>query len=264
MTLAEEPPHVAEGRLPNGGRAYVGGDLVPVVEEEALEREHVVAIRAIERGETVVSAHAPRQRLFDHPDGEAKRDAHVELDVLRGRQRRIESAHLGEHAPADERARRCEGGLSKDVLEDPSIDRQVGTHPLAAGYASVHYFGHGTPNATWRMAGPLAHFAKAVRSPDLILTVAEWVAFHPAGFEGPEDIRHAAATCTQKKTVIAGVDPVAIDAWAVRNLFTDVPSGNKKELLDLDDPSSMFSKFLRYYREVRGSGTLDASLVDVA
>lgn len=141
---------------------------------------------------------------------------------------------------------------------------RLGTHPLAAGYASVHYFGHGTPNATWRMAGPLAHFAKSVRAPDLIVTVAEWVAFHPVGFEGPEDIRHSAATCTQKKTVIAGVDPVAIDAWAVRNLFADVPSSGKKELLDLDDPSSMFSKFLRYYREVRGSGTLDASLVEVA
>lgn len=141
---------------------------------------------------------------------------------------------------------------------------RLGTHPLAAGYASVHYFGHGRPSATWRMAGPLAYLAREVRSPDLILTVAEWVAFDRAGYAGPEDIRHAAETCTQARTVIAGTDPVAIDAWAVRNLMADVPSANKKALLDLDDPESMFTKFLRYYREVRGGGTLEPSLIDVA
>ncbi len=141
---------------------------------------------------------------------------------------------------------------------------RLGTHPLAAGYASVHYFGHGRPSATWRMAGPLAHFAKHVRSPDLILTVAEWVAFSPVGYASEEDIRHSGQTCTQKKTIICGTDPVAIDTWAVRNLFADVPSANKQALLDLDDPNAMFTKFLRYYREVRGSGTLEPSLIELA
>lgn len=141
---------------------------------------------------------------------------------------------------------------------------RLGTHPLASGYASVHYFGHGRPSATWRMAGPLAHFAREVRSPDLILTVAEWVAFDRAGYAGTEDIRHSADTCSQTKTIIAGVDPVAVDVWAVRNLLADVPSANKKALLDLDDPDAMVTKFLRYYREVRGKGTLESSLVDVA
>lgn len=141
---------------------------------------------------------------------------------------------------------------------------RLGTHPLAAGYASVHYFGHGRPSATWRMAGPLAHLAREVRAPDLILTVAEWVAFDRAGYTGSEDIRHAAETCTQKKTILCGTDPVAIDAWAVRNLMADVPSANKKALMDLDDPASMFTKFLRYYREVRGGGTLEPSLIEIA
>jgi Domain of unknown function (DUF362) len=141
---------------------------------------------------------------------------------------------------------------------------RLGTHPLAAGYASVHYFGHGAPSATWRMAGPLAYLAREVRAPDLILTVAEWVAFDRAGYTGNLDIRHAAETCTQTKTIIAGTDPVAIDTWAVRNLMADVPSANKKALMDLDDPDAMFTKFLRYYREVRGGGTLDTSLIDVA
>jgi hypothetical protein len=67
----------------------------------------------------------------------------------------------------------------------------LGTHPRASEYASVHYFGRGTPSAMWRMAGPLAHFARRVRAPDLILLVAEWVAFAPAGWdEEKEDIRH--------------------------------------------------------------------------
>jgi hypothetical protein len=32
---------------------------------------------------------------------------------------------------------------------------------------------------------------------------------------------------------------------------------------DLDDPSSKVVKFLRYYREVYGAGTLDPTLVQV-
>jgi hypothetical protein len=141
---------------------------------------------------------------------------------------------------------------------------ELGTHPLARGYRSVHYFGRGRPSATWRMAGPLAHFAREVRAPDLILTVAEWVAFRPAGWSGAEDIRHAAETCARKRAVIAGTDPVAIDAWAVRNLFGDLKTADFRGNLDLDHPDSLFSKFVRYYREVYGRGTIDPALVDVS
>lgn len=140
-----------------------------------------------------------------------------------------------------------------------------GTHPLVRGYASVHYFGRGKPSATWRMAGPLAQLARVVRSPDLILLVAEWVAFSPPGFDGEkDDIRHSAATCVQKKTVVLGTDPVAIDAWAVRNLMMDTPSESLKTDLDLDNPDSKVSKFLRYYRQVYEKGTLDPKLIEVA
>lgn len=142
---------------------------------------------------------------------------------------------------------------------------ELGTHPLARGYASVHYFGRGNPSATWRMGGPLAHFAREVRSPDLILTVAEWVAYAPAGWDSERaDIRHAADTCVQRKTIVAGTDPVAIDTWAARNVMADVPSGWKNERLDLDNPNATLTKFLRYYRQVYERGTLDASLIDVA
>lgn len=141
----------------------------------------------------------------------------------------------------------------------------LGTHPLARGYASVHYFGRGNPTASWRMAGPLAHFAREVRAPDLILLVAEWIAYEPAGFDDArEDTRHSAASCVNTKTIIAGTDPVAIDTWAVRHLLARTPSINKKTDLDLDNPDSKVSKFLRYYRQVYGMGTLDPALVEVA
>jgi hypothetical protein len=136
----------------------------------------------------------------------------------------------------------------------------LGTHELARGYASVHYFGQGSPSATWRMAGPLAQLARDVRAPDLILSVAEWVAFEPANATA-EDLRHSAATCTQTRTVVAGRDPVAIDAWLVRNLMAETPSVNRKAHFDLDDPNAKFTKFLRYYREVRGVGAIDPALI---
>jgi hypothetical protein len=141
----------------------------------------------------------------------------------------------------------------------------LGTHPLARGYQSVHYFGMGHPSATWRMAGPLAQLAREVRKPDLVLTVAEWVAFKASVEEDEkaEDSRHSAATCMQTKTVIAGVDPVAIDVWAIRHLMSATPSANKKDHFDLDDPNTKISKFLRYYRQVYGAGTLDPALVEV-
>lgn len=141
---------------------------------------------------------------------------------------------------------------------------ELGTHPLARGYRSVHYFGRGSPSATWRLAGPLAQFAREVRAPDLILLVADWVAFQPPGFEGPEDIRHSAATCARKRTVIAGTDPVAIDAWAVRNLMAEFPGAREGGDLALDHPDSKVSRFLRYYREVWGRGTLSSELIEVS
>jgi hypothetical protein len=68
----------------------------------------------------------------------------------------------------------------------------------------------------------------------------------------------------QKKTIVLGTDPAAIDTWAVRNLMMATPSGNKKAHFDLDDPEAKFTKFLRYYRQIYGKGTLDPNLIDVA
>ncbi|WP_428267846.1 DUF362 domain-containing protein [Haliangium sp.] len=139
----------------------------------------------------------------------------------------------------------------------------MGTHPLARGYRSVHYFGH--PDASWRLAGPLAHFARAVRAPDLHLTVAEWVGVTPTPeWDGEvEDIRLSARAAHRVGAVVAGTDPVAIDAWCCRNLLAPL-GGARGHLYDLDDPDSKALKFLREYRRVLGAGTLDPSLISVA
>jgi uncharacterized protein DUF362 len=146
-------------------------------------------------------------------------------------------------------------------IVDMSAGR-LGTHPAARGYQSVHYFGE--PSASWRMAGPLADFARKVRAPDLYLTVAEWVGAQPAGWApaGEVDLRHAAECAHRTRTVVAGVDPVAVDSWVVRNLLMPIRGLGFAEY-DLDSEHSKVTRFLRYYREVYGSGTLDAGLVQV-
>ncbi len=144
----------------------------------------------------------------------------------------------------------------------------LGNHPRVAGYQSVHYFGRtGRPAAekdpTWRMAGPLAYWNNQVRRADLYLTVAEWVAVTPTtGYNGEDDMRHHAACAVKTGHVVAGTDPVAIDAWCVKHLVAPV-AGKYKDMLALDNPDAKVSRFLRYFRQVAGWGTLDESLVTV-
>lgn len=139
---------------------------------------------------------------------------------------------------------------------------EVGTHPLGRGFRSVHYFGKGAPSAWWRMAGPLAHFANTVRAPDLIISVAQWVAFTP---EQPisGDIRMEAASAAPMRTTVAGEDPVAIDGWLCRNVMSQVPTVNFARMLDVDDAQTTVAKFLRYFVQVRGSGALSPDVIDV-
>jgi len=146
----------------------------------------------------------------------------------------------------------------------------LGSHPRVRDYTSIHYFGRlpemsGERSPTWRMAGPLAYFAEHVRKPDLYLTVAEWLAITPAGGypEEEDDMRQHAACRVSAKTIVAGADPVAIDAWCTRNLLMP-NAGKHRAMLDLDDPNAKVTKFLRYFRQTARKGTLDPSLVDVA
>ncbi|MBI4512021.1 MAG: DUF362 domain-containing protein [Deltaproteobacteria bacterium] len=146
-------------------------------------------------------------------------------------------------------------------IVDMSAGR-MGSHPLARDYRSVHYFG--SPGASWRMAGPLAQFAREVRAPDLYITVAEWVAITPTKDWNSEtaDIRLAKESAFHVNTVVAGADPVAIDWWCAKKLVMPLP-GARNHLYDLNDPGSMLTKFLRYYREVNQKGTMDDSLIEV-
>ena len=147
---------------------------------------------------------------------------------------------------------------------------RFGTDPRTAGYNSIHYFGN--PEATWRMAGPLAHFAREVRTPDLYLAVAEWVACspgddHPTWDGDAMDPRLEEASAHRTSTVIGGTDAVAIDWWAAKNVLgpvADAIGGRRRASIDLRDPDSKLSRFLRYYREVYGGGTMDDALITVA
>lgn len=138
---------------------------------------------------------------------------------------------------------------------------RFGLDPRTRDYQSVHFFG--SPDSMWRMAGPLAHFAKRVRAPDLYLTAAEWVGATPAaGWNREADIRLDASSAVRTRTVVAGRDPVAMDTWCVRHLLMPV-AGAQRKVYDLDDENSTVTKFLRYYRQVYGSGTMDLELVHV-
>jgi hypothetical protein len=147
-------------------------------------------------------------------------------------------------------------------LVDMSAGRR-GTDPRVRDYQSVHYFGE--PGASWRMAGPLAYFAREVRTPDLYITCAEYTGVTPAGgLPGADpDLRIEAGSAMHTRTVVAGTDPVAIDAWVARNLLMP-HAGKNRASHDLDDPDAMLTKFLRHYREVFQSGTLDPALIETA
>jgi len=146
----------------------------------------------------------------------------------------------------------------------------LGNHPRVRGYQSVHYFGRlpeisGERSPTWRMAGPLAFFGDKVRKADLYVTVAEWVAMVPdSGYdEAAEDMRQARSCAVKTQRVVVGADPVAIDSYCAREVLLPNASKNRA-MLDLADPDSKASRFLRYFRQVAGRGTLDPALVTVA
>ncbi|HEY0193273.1 MAG TPA: DUF362 domain-containing protein [Kofleriaceae bacterium] len=146
---------------------------------------------------------------------------------------------------------------------------KLGTDPRTAAYNSIHYFGN--PEATWRMAGPLAHFAREVRAPDLYLAVAEWVAIRPAADatwdDDAMDARLAAESAHRANTIIAGADPVAIDYWAAKNVLTPIATelgARGRGQFDVTDPDSKLSRFLRDYRQVYKAGTMTDELISVA
>jgi hypothetical protein len=146
---------------------------------------------------------------------------------------------------------------------------RFGTDPRTDGYQSVHYFGN--PDASWRMAGPLAHFAREVRTPDLYVAIAEWVALEPppgvAWDADHQDIRLEAATAHRANTIVAGTDAVAVDWWCAKNVLMPLAQRtNSRGLADLDlqNPDSKLSRFLRYYREVYRGGTMDDALITAA
>ena len=90
------------------------------------------------------------------------------------------------------------------------------------------------------------------------------MAAHPDGAWDDEtkDIRLEEASAHRVGAIVAGKDPVAVDTYCGRNLLMPI-KGARQAMYNLDDPDSKLSRFLRYYREVYKSGTLDPALIDV-
>lgn len=192
--------------------------------------------------------------MIDLKEGVLRREGNALVSIPR-KLTWISMTTVNEHASTGMTAC-CKSAMG---VVDMSAGR-LGTHPRASRFRSVHYFG--MPEASWRMAGPLAEFARVIRAPDLYLAVAEWVAVTPkGGLPNDTDSRLEAASAHQARTVVAGTDAVAIDAWCTRNLLFPI-DGPNKENLDLSRPDAKTTRFLRYYREVMRSGTLDESLID--
>jgi hypothetical protein len=263
------PNELAEGTWHDPGRAHgvYGGDgRAPIAPGETRDGYHWDFARAfrlkrswVDHAQTPLSwpvFTSPRSGLLiDFKDGVIKREGEKRVPA----QRKLTWINM---TTANQHNDTGFTGCCKSAMGVVDMSAGwLGTDPRVRGYQSVHFFGF--PDALWRMAGPLADFAKRVRAPDLYLAVAEWVAATPpSGWREGADIRIEASSAFRKRTVVAGTDPVAIDSWCVRNLLMPI-GGADRGIYDLDDDDSMVVKFLRYYREVHGAGTLDPALIEV-
>lgn len=110
------------------------------------------------------------------------------------------------------------------------------------------------------MAGPLAHFATKVRSPDLILSIAEWVAVPPPWGVGQRAERHPPGGIIGTEDQHCG----RRDRSGGHRYLVLTSGGVNQSLWNLDQPGARAVRFLRYYRQVLGRGTMAPELIEVA
>lgn len=114
------------------------------------------------------------------------------------------------------------------------------------GYHSFHYIG--IPG----MGGAVAAFMKYVRKADLNIVTAEWV-----GFASRKDPKLAVKT----KTIIAGVDPVALDYYGTKHILYPL-GGPAAHLNNPDDAQGPLRKYLEKC-SLEGGGILDEERINV-
>jgi hypothetical protein len=112
------------------------------------------------------------------------------------------------------------------------------------GYVNVHACGG--KYYEYAKAGPLAYFMKTIRKADLNVITAEWV-----GWGHRTEVAGAART----RTILAGIDPVALDYYGAKYLV--YPLSKNREHHDPDNPKSSIRRFLNLASETSGEGALD-------
>lgn len=114
------------------------------------------------------------------------------------------------------------------------------------GYYSFHYIG--IPG----LGGAVATFMKYVRKADLNIVTAEWV-----GFASRKDPAFSAKT----KTIIASVDPVALDYYGAKHILYPL-GGPVAYLNNPDDAQRPFRKYLEKC-SLEGGGIIDEKKINV-
>ncbi|KAB2889101.1 MAG: DUF362 domain-containing protein [Desulfobulbaceae bacterium] len=118
------------------------------------------------------------------------------------------------------------------------------------GYVMVHECGSGY--YPYAKGGPLGHFLKHIRKADLNIVTAEWV-----GWGDRTDVSKA----TRMKTILAGVDPVALDYYGAKHLV--YPLSKNSAHHDPDNSNSAISKFLQIVQRTWGQGSIGDSSINV-
>jgi len=117
-----------------------------------------------------------------------------------------------------------------------------GTEPK--GYSNVHWVGE--KGYQYARAGAVAYFMKTIRKADLNIITAEWVGW------GDRILTNKA---TQLKTILAGLDPIALDYYSAKNII--LPLSKNYDFHDPDNSASPIYRFLQFALETYGEGTLD-------
>lgn len=115
---------------------------------------------------------------------------------------------------------------------------------MPEGYYNVHACGG--RYFSYAKSGPLAHFMKTIRKADLNIVTAEWVGWGH---------RTEVAKATQTKTILASIDPIALDYYGAKHLV--YPLSRNRKYHDPDNPNSSVRKFLELALKTLGEGTLD-------
>ena len=118
------------------------------------------------------------------------------------------------------------------------------------GYSGVHACGD--HHFQYAKAGPLGHFMKTIRKPDLNIVTAEWV-----GWGDRTDVSKA----TRMKSILTSTDPIALDYCGAKYLVLPLSNNNKHH--NPDNRKSSIHKFLNLAQQTSGVGNMKDERIDL-